>query len=138
MLRGWKRGTAPPRHNLAVGVAAKLNIKPGQRVAVVGRPDGVDLELPDGDTGIESAPANADAVVAFVRSSSELEAGAADAVTAAREDRIAWVAYPKAGQLGTDLNRDSLAAAMRARGVQPVRQIAIDNTWSALRFRPQP
>ena len=29
-------------------------------------------------------------------------------VDAAKADRIAWFAYPKAGQLGTDLNRDIL------------------------------
>jgi hypothetical protein len=49
---------------------------------------------------------------------------------------LAWVAYPKAGQLGTDLNRDSLARLMIERGVQPVRQVAINEVWSALRFRP--
>ena len=55
---------------------------------------------------------------------------------AAREDRLSWLAYPKAGQLGTDLNRDRLAAAVRERGVQPVRQVSIDEVWSALRLRP--
>jgi len=39
-------------------------------------------------------------------------------------------------QLGTDLNRDSLAKLMIERGAQPVRQVAIDDVWSALRFRP--
>jgi len=58
------------------------------------------------------------------------------AITAAREDRLAWIAYPKAGKLGTDLNRDILARLARERGIQPVRQIAINETWSALRFRP--
>jgi hypothetical protein len=49
---------------------------------------------------------------------------------------LTWVAYPKAGQLGTDLNRDKLAALLKADGVRPVRQIAIDDVWSALRLRP--
>jgi len=40
------------------------------------------------------------------------------------------------GKPGTDLNRDRLAAALADRGVQPVRQVSIDDTWSALRFRP--
>jgi hypothetical protein len=57
-------------------------------------------------------------------------------VTAAQRDALTWVAYPKAGQLGTDLNRDSLAERMRAEGVRPVRQVALDAVWSALRFRP--
>ena len=36
-----------------------------------------------------------------------------------------------AGKLGTDLNRDILAASLAAAGIQPVRQIAIDEVWSA-------
>jgi len=58
------------------------------------------------------------------------------AISAAGRDALAWIAYPKAGQIGTDLNRDSLAAAAREQGVRPVRQVAIDEVWSALRFRP--
>jgi hypothetical protein len=61
---------------------------------------------------------------------------AQDAIDAARLDRLAWVAYPKAGQLGTDLNRDRLAAALEGQGIRPVRQVALDDVWSALRFRP--
>jgi hypothetical protein len=79
---------------------------------------------------------DADAVVAFARNRAELDSVAAPAVEAARQDKLAWIACPKAGKLGTDLNRDVLAALLTARGVQPVRQVAIDETWSALRFRP--
>jgi hypothetical protein len=43
---------------------------------------------------------------------------------------------PWGAQLGTDLNRDILRESLADRGVQPVRQIAIDQVWSALRFRP--
>ena len=57
-------------------------------------------------------------------------------VAAASADRLTWVAYPKSGQLGTDLNRDVLAARLTEEGVRPVRQVAIDDVWSALRFRP--
>jgi hypothetical protein len=56
---------------------------------------------------------------------------------AAKEDRIAWVAYPKAGRLETDLNRDILWRHMETKAVSGVRQIAIDALWSAMRFRPK-
>ncbi|NTX09481.1 hypothetical protein HUA74_10530 [Myxococcus sp. CA051A] len=46
------------------------------------------------------------------------------------------MAYPKAGQLDTDLNRDILARRLEQEGIQAVRQVAIDTVWSALRFRP--
>src|SRR5437870_1596026 len=44
---------------------------------------------------------------------------------------------PEAGQLGTDLNRDILWRHLLKRRIQGVRQIAIDDVWSALRFRPE-
>ena len=116
-------------------VTAKLQIKPGQRVATLaGDGDVPSVVTPDANPSADAA--SADAVVAFARNRAELDTVAAPAVEAARQDRLAWIAYPKAGKLGTDLNRDILAALLTARGVQPVRQVAIDETWSALRFRP--
>jgi hypothetical protein len=82
-------------------VAAKLNIKPAQSVCLVNVPDGVDLELPD-DVDVVDDPEGADAIVAFARSRAELEAVEAPALEAARRDAIAWIAYPKGGQLGTN------------------------------------
>jgi len=115
-------------------LTAKLQIKLGQTVAVVGVPDGV--PLPASGVNPAAEPGTADAVIAFVRSKAELDAAADAAIAAARLDRLAWIAYPKAGKLGTDLNRDVLVALVTERGVRPVRQVAIDETWSALRFRP--
>jgi len=118
-------------HADSVDLSGKLQIKPGQSVAVVNPPPG--LELP----GVVAAAtdADADAVVAFVVRQEDL-GSVEQAVAAARADRLAWISYPKGGQLGTDLNRDRLAAALAGQGVQPVRQVSIDDTWSALRFRP--
>ncbi|MEU6773703.1 hypothetical protein [Streptomyces sp. NPDC046759] len=115
-----------------MSVISKLQIKPGRSVAVLGKPADVQLEAETpGDA------ASADAVIAFVTTSGDLSgADAQAALAAARRDALAWVAYPKGGKLGTDLNRDTLAAALSERGVRPVRQIAVDDTWSALRFRP--
>jgi hypothetical protein len=117
-----------------VELASKLQIKPGTQVAVVAAPQGgPDLS----GLGPRAAdPAQADAVLAFALMKADLATTASAAVDAARADRLAWIAYPKAGQLGTDLNRDSLARAAKELGVQPVRQVALDGTWSALRFRP--
>jgi hypothetical protein len=116
-------------------VAAKLQIKPGQRIATVAAPEDVAPIAGDG-TSAADTPATADVVVAFVRSRAELTTVAAPAIEAARADKLAWIAYPKAGRLGTDLNRDILAASLTGQGVQPVRQVALDEVWSALRFRP--
>jgi hypothetical protein len=112
-------------------VSSKLQLKPGQSVTVLNAPPG--LVLPEVVAAVDAA--DADAVVAFVVRQDDL-GSAGQAVAAARADRLAWIGYPKGGQLGTDLSRDKLVAALAGHGVQPVRQVSIDDTWSALRFRP--
>ena len=120
-----------------MSVARKMQIPAAATVVVLGLPSDVDLEIP-GDCLVVSDPSVAAeaAVVSFVVRADDLDDVAAPAIAAAREDRLAWIAYPKARQLGTDLNRDILAALVEARGAQPVRSVSINSVWSALRFRP--
>jgi hypothetical protein len=110
-------------------LAAKLQIKEGQKVALLNPPEGFEL-----DAAIGNDPE--DAVLLFVRDRTELDAFGEPLFAAARDDRLAWLAYPKAGQLGTDLNRDIVWELTKSRGVRPVRQVSLDDVWSALRFRP--
>ncbi len=112
-----------------MSLAAKLQIKPGQRVRLVNAPRDFSL---DAET---ATGADADGVLVFVANTGELAEHQAPALEHARADRLAWIAYPKAGQLHTDLNRDILWQLLADRGVRPVRQVALDETWSALRFR---
>ncbi len=118
-----------------VSVASKLQIKPGQAVCVIGRPLDATLDLGQ-ELELVQDPTKSDAVIVYCTSRADLEQLSAPLLAAARRDALTWVAYPKAGQLGTDLNRDTLAALIQAEGVRPVRQIAIDDLWSALRLRP--
>jgi hypothetical protein len=115
----------------ASDLAKKLNLKEGTRIRVIAKPQGLDL---DGLTITTSV--KADAIIAFVRTIADVDTKCDPVVAAAREDRIAWIAYPKAGQLGTDLNRDILRNHLASKGIQGIRQIAIDEVWSAMRFRP--
>jgi len=46
---------------------------------------------------------------------------------------VLWIAYPKGNR--TDINRDSLWPILREYGMRPITQVAVDDTWSALRFR---
>ena len=118
-------------------VARKMQIPVAATVVVLGVPSDVDLEIP-GDCLVVSDPSDASesVVISFVTRSEDLDDVAGAAITAAREDRLAWIAYPKSRQLGTDLNRDTLAALVEARGARPVRSVSIEGVWSALRFRP--
>jgi hypothetical protein len=45
-----------------------------------------------------------------------------------------WFCYPKGGR--ADINRDSLWPMVAEHGLRPITNVAIDETWSALRFRP--
>ena len=116
-------------------LTGKLQIKPGTLVAVVAAPAaGPDLAgLP-----VTGSPAEAGAVLAFAYRLADLAGVAQPAIEAARQDKLAWIAYPKAGQLGTDLSRDTLARWVEDHGIRPVRQVSLDEVWSALRFRPAP
>jgi hypothetical protein len=112
-------------------LAQKLQIKPGQSVALIDAPP--DVALPSATVAV--APQQADVVIGFVIVHSDLDRLSA-VVAAALDDRLAWIGYPKGGKLGTDLSRDRLVHAVGTHRVQPVGQVSIDDTWSALRFRP--
>src|ERR1044071_5460059 len=115
----------------ASALASKLNLKPGMKVRVVGKPSDVNL------AGVSTGSARAEAVIVFVKTLAEVASRAGPAIDAAKEDRIAWLAYPKAGKLDTDLNRDILWRHMLGRVIQGLRQVALDEVWSAMRFRPK-
>jgi hypothetical protein len=115
-------------------LASKLQLKGGQRVEGILVPESVAPEL--SAITSEGQDHEKTALLVFVADRSALEERRAQIVEAAAKDRLTWVSYPKSGQLGTDLNRDSLAALLSTSGLQPVRQIALNEVWSALRFRP--
>ena len=45
-----------------------------------------------------------------------------------------WFAYLKGNR--SDINRDSLWPIVAEHGLRPISQVAVDDHWSALRFRP--
>ena len=52
-------------------------------------------------------------------------------------DSVLWFAYPKGtSKIKTDINRDSIRETGEEYGITTVTAIAIDETWSGLRFRP--
>ncbi|HEX2021675.1 MAG TPA: hypothetical protein VHH36_03130, partial [Candidatus Thermoplasmatota archaeon] len=107
-----------------MSLAKKLNLKDGMKLRVVGKPAGLDL----GDVATTTS-AKADGVLVFVKKLDEVDAKCAPMVEVAKADGLAWVAYPKAGQMGTDLNRDVLWKHLLKQGIQGVRQVALDDVW---------
>jgi len=120
--------TYPPDGPDSMSLERKLALK-NRPIEVIDAPSGFPLR----SSKVRGADA---ALLVFVVDAASLGRHIGQVATSALADRLTWVAYPKGGQLGTDLNRDSLAAMLMGKGVRPVTQIAIDATWSALRFRP--
>jgi hypothetical protein len=77
-------------------------------------------------------------VLAFVRNCAEIEATAPKLVAALADDALVWLAYPKKSskRYQSDIGRDDSWAALGRLGFEAVRQVALDDDWSALRFRP--
>lgn len=121
-------------------LAKKLQIKPGMKVALVNVPAEVAAmlrPLPDGAT--ISGSTTADGVIAFAKDDAELRKIAPHAVKALRADGLLWLAYPKgSAKMKTDLNRDVLRETIAERhSLEGVSLVAVDGTWSAMRFRPK-
>ncbi|MEN0083937.1 MAG: hypothetical protein AAGC66_04135 [Leifsonia sp.] len=116
-------------------VLERFQAKPGDGVAIVVADDADRAllgPLPEGATEAEVAAA---AVVAtVVRSRDELVARYAEQLPVAAGSRAVWVVYPKGGR--ADVNRDVVAGEARAHGWRGVSNIAVDETWSAVRVRP--
>ena len=111
-----------------MSIAEKLQIKRGQSLRLINPPKGFEVDAVTSD--------EADALLLFARDSKSLKSLGNPVFEAAKRDGLAWIAYPKAGKLGTDLNRDKLSELVKPLGIQPVRLVSLDDTWSAMRFRP--
>jgi hypothetical protein len=118
----------------------KLRLQAGQKALLINPPQGYLQalgELPEGVQVTTQPDGSYDFVQLFVKDRSELEQFGPAAFQAVKYDGLLWVCYPKqTGKIKSDLNRDSLWKLMEPTGLSPVMQIAIDDTWSALRFRP--
>jgi hypothetical protein len=74
----------------------------------------------------------------FGASNEDIRNRAKEAVAVAKEDCLLWLSYPKKSSKkykGSDCSRESVAGLISEEGFEPVRQVAIDDDWSALRFR---
>jgi hypothetical protein len=127
---------------VVASLAQKLQFRPGKRVAVLGAPPGY-LErlgdLPDGTQAATRLEGQFDIVQAFFEMRQELAIAVPSLLAALAEGGFIWVSYPKqTSKRGSDLNRDVVRADLAPSGLRPVAQVAIDDTWSALRFKREP
>ena len=120
-------------------LAKKLGVKAGYKVGLVNAPQGIAAKftvLPEGATVSEKAGKGSDIVVGFLRKEAELAKVAEAGQKALKPEGVLWMCYLKGGaKVGTDLNRDSLWRAAKPLGLEANSQIALDDEWSAMRFK---
>lgn len=75
--------------------------------------------------------------MAFVTTLEQVERACAQLTAVAVDDATLWMVYPKSTskKYTCEFNRDSGWASLGRAGYEPVRQVAVDEDWSALRFR---
>ena len=119
----------------------KLNLKGHQEMLVLGAPESFQQELAKLPVvtihhHLESV-AKIGFSLAFVTKQSEVDALAPKIAARAEGDATVWFAYPKgtSKKYTCDFNRDTGWAKLKKAGFDTVRAIAIDEDWTALRFR---
>jgi len=128
-------------------MARKLRLAPEHRVAVLNAPDGYVDQLRPGLSAIETEVGQRepyDVVLLFVKDTDELRRLGPTAIRAAKTNGLLWITYPKGGKTRgvTDLpatpwwvRRDVLGEITSEKGLKAVAFVAIDDNWTALRFK---
>jgi hypothetical protein len=105
------------------GMAAKLHAVPAELSAALAIP-------------IQAASGSPDWLIGFARDRAALAEATAALVPHYRRRGVLWLCYPKkSGALKSDITRDDGWEPVSEAGLLGVTQIALDGTWSALRFR---
>ncbi len=119
----------------------KLNLGTQSSILVLNSPESFEGELQRLD-GVQirkkaTAKTKSSFSIAFAVTQKELDRLSATLIQSAEEDAILWVAYPKgtSKKYKCEFNRDSGWTVLGGAGYEPVRMVAIDDDWSALRFR---
>jgi hypothetical protein len=117
----------------------KLNLSTQAVVHVLNAPSSFEPQLAalQGVTVKRSVSGASPFAMAFVITQAELDVASCKLAAACTGDAILWMVYPKgtSKQYRCEFNRDSGWAVLGAAGFEPVRMVAIDADWSALRFR---
>jgi hypothetical protein len=128
-------------------MAKKLRLAREHHAAVLNAPDGFVAQLQPGPAGLDTElqpNGTYDAVVLFVKDVDELRRLGSRAIHAAKPNGLLWITYPKGGKTKgeTDLpatpwwvQRDVLGEITSETGYKAVSFVALDDHWTALRFK---
>ena len=121
---------------------SKLNYKGQNTVLVLSAPESFEQALDEivGQAQIITAVEDTeviDFVLSFVMTLQEIEESINAIAPKLGKDAVVWFCYPKgtSKKYRCEFNRDTGWAAVAAHNLETVRMVAIDEDWSALRFR---
>jgi hypothetical protein len=119
----------------------KLNLKNQRQIVVVNAPKSLEHELTRlRETTMVSNLKDLDEIefsLALVTKQSEVDTLAMAIATKAKDDAVVWFAYPKktSKKYKSEISRDNGWQTLGELGFEGVRGVAIDEDWSAARFR---
>ncbi|WP_156289172.1 DUF3052 domain-containing protein [Oceanobacillus salinisoli] len=122
-------------------IIKKLQFKDyGQPVLIVHAPASYEPIMNDftGAVHEEARNDSYDFVQVFGESNETLQFTAKNVVHHVSENGLLWLCYPKKSSKkykGSNCSRETVTGMLAEEGYEPVRQVAIDEDWSALRFR---
>jgi hypothetical protein len=122
-------------------VFAKLNLKDHKQIVVLDSPGSFESELA-ALKGVEiirdlKKAKEVTFSLAFVTTQEQVDALGPAIARKAEGDAIVWFAYPKGSskKYKSQINRDNGWKVLGQEDFEPVRMVAIDEDWSAVRFR---
>jgi hypothetical protein len=119
-------------------ILKKLRFKPELKNIMINAPEELQKTFVESGFSTDAAVEKSEFTLLFVKNKADVDNFFKTAVENAKYDSLFWLAYPKgtSKKYKSDVNRDSLWKMLLPTGYRPVMQIAIDEDWSALRFRP--
>jgi hypothetical protein len=120
----------------------KLNFKAQSTILVMNSPESFVSELKEMEK-VTKVITNLNEIekvifaMQFATKQTEIDSFAKAIATKLNGDAIIWLCYPKgtSKKYLCDFNRDTGWQSLAPYSLEPVRQVAIDEDWSALRFR---
>jgi len=125
---------------LSQSVLEKLQLKDEKNLLIQGLPSTIEKQFVKISFAKNVTPLlksrKIDFALVFAISHKHLDEIFRDVVPALHEDAKFWVAYPKlSSKIVSDLSRDCNWECIAKFGFESVRLIALDNIWSAMRFK---
>ena len=121
----------------------KLNFKDQSQLCILNSPPEFEAEMKKMEkfsTVITSAGKckEVNFALVFVKTRASIDAALKDIEKKIKGDAVVWFAYPKGTSKkykGVEINRDKGWDSLGNAGFEVVRAVAIDDDWSAMRFR---